>query len=90
MAVVRAAHPANPLISLAGLSLGGLVGGSLIVETVLSRPGLGPLFLEAISARDLDVVTGVMLLSAFLLVAGNLLADILLAICDPRVRSLDA
>ncbi len=80
---------ANPLITLAGLSVGALVGGSLIVETVLGRPGIGPLFLEAISSRDLDIVTGVMLLSATLLIAGNLAADIILALCDPRVRSVE-
>jgi peptide/nickel transport system permease protein len=78
---------ANSLISLLGLSIGGLIGASLVVETVMSRPGLGPLFLEAIGSRDLDVVTGVMLLSAVFVIGGNLLADILLGICDPRVRS---
>lgn len=78
---------ANPLISLAGISIGGLVGGSLVVETVLGRPGIGPLFLDAIASRDLDIVTGVMLLSATLLIAGNLAADIVLAVSDPRVRS---
>lgn len=80
---------ANPLISLAGMSIGGLVGGSLVVEVILSRPGIGPLFLEAISSRDLDVVTGVVVLSAVFLIVGNLVADLLLAFCDPRVRSLD-
>jgi peptide/nickel transport system permease protein len=78
---------ANPLISLLGLSVGGLIGASLVVEAVLSRPGLGPLFLEAIASRDLDVVTGVMLLSAVFTIAGNLLTDVLLGVCDPRVRS---
>ena len=76
---------ANPLISLLGWSIGGLIGASLIVETVFSRPGIGPLFLDAISTRDLDVVTAVMLLSACFLVVGNLLADILIGICDPRI-----
>jgi peptide/nickel transport system permease protein len=78
---------ANPLISLLGLSIGGLVGASLVVETVLSRPGLGPLFLEAISSRDLDIVTGVMLLSAVFVIVGNLLADLLLGMWDPRIRN---
>lgn len=77
---------ANPLISLFGWSIGGLIGASLIVETVFSRPGIGPLFLDAISSRDLDLVTAVMLLSACFLVAGNLLADLLIGICDPRIR----
>lgn len=78
---------ANPLISLFGVSVGGLIGASLVVETVLSRPGLGPLFLEAISTRDPDIVTAVMLLSAVFAIAGNLLADILHGICDPRIRN---
>ncbi len=77
----------NPLISLFGLSLGGLVGASLVVETVLSRPGLGSLFLDAIANRDLDVVTAVMLLSAACLIGGNLLADAILAWNDPRIAS---
>jgi peptide/nickel transport system permease protein len=81
---------ANPLISLFGLSIGGLIGASLVVETVLSRPGLGPLFLEAIASRDLDVVTAVMLLSAAFLVVGNLLADLALAWNDPRLRDEDS
>lgn len=77
---------ANPLISMLGLSIGGLVGASLLVETVLSLPGLGSLFVDAISSRDLDVVTAVMLLSAAFLIAGNLLSDVLLVLNDPRIR----
>ena len=75
------------MISLLGLSIGGLIGASLVVETVLSRPGLGPLFLEAISTRDLDIVTGVMLLSAVFAIAGNLVTDVLLGVSDPRIRN---
>jgi peptide/nickel transport system permease protein len=78
---------ANPLISLLGLWIGGLIGGSLLVETILSRPGLGPLFLEAVGSRDLDIVTAVMLISATFLIGGNLLAELLLGAIDPRVRS---
>jgi peptide/nickel transport system permease protein len=77
---------AHPLLSLMGLWIGGLIGGSLLVETVFGRPGLGPLFLEAVSSRDLDIVTAVMLLSAAFLVTGNLAADLLLGMLDPRVR----
>ena len=78
---------ANPLISLFGLSIGGLASSSLLVEAVLSRPGLGPLFLDAISARDIDVVIAVVLFSAAFLIVGNLFADILLFACDPRIRT---
>jgi peptide/nickel transport system permease protein len=77
---------ANPLISLFGFSLGTLLSGSLLVEVVMSWPGLGPLLLEAILARDLYVVIGGVLLSMIFLVAGNLFADVLLYWADPRIR----
>jgi peptide/nickel transport system permease protein len=78
---------ANPLIALLGFSLGALLSGSLIVEVAMSWPGLGPLLLEAILARDLYVVIGGVLLSTIFLVGGNFLADILLYWADPRIRS---
>jgi peptide/nickel transport system permease protein len=77
---------ANPLISLAGFSLGTLLSASLLIEVVMGWPGLGPLFLEAIMARDFALVLGVVMLSASFLVVGNLLADILLYRMDPRIR----
>ena len=77
---------ANPLISLFGFSLGALLSGSLLVEVVMSWPGLGPLLLEAILARDLYVVIGGVLLSMIFLVGGNLFADVLLYWADPRIR----
>ena len=64
---------ANPLISLFGFSIGALLSGSLLVEVIMSWPGLGPLLLEAILARDLYVVIGGVLLSMIFLVAGNFL-----------------
>jgi peptide/nickel transport system permease protein len=78
---------ANPLISLFGLSLGALLSGSLVIEVVMSWPGLGPLLLEAILARDLYVVIGGVLCSTVFLVAGNFLADVLLYLADPRIRT---
>jgi peptide/nickel transport system permease protein len=80
---------ANPLISLFGLSLAGLLSMSLLVEVVTSWPGLGPLLLEAILARDVYLVLGPVLASTLLLLAGNLLADALLLATDPRIRSED-
>jgi peptide/nickel transport system permease protein len=77
---------ANPLISLFGFSVGTLLSGSLLVEVVMSWPGLGPLLLEAILARDLYVVIGGVLLSMIFLVSGNLFADVLLYWADPRIR----
>jgi peptide/nickel transport system permease protein len=78
---------ANPLVSLFGFSLGTLLSGSLLVEVVMSWPGLGPLLLESILARDLYVVIGGVLLSMVFLVAGNLFADVLLYWTDPRIRT---
>jgi peptide/nickel transport system permease protein len=80
---------ANPLISLFGLSLAGLLSTSLLVEVVMSWPGLGPLLLEAILARDFHLVLGPVLASTLLLLGGNLLADALLLAADPRIRTED-
>jgi len=77
---------ANPLISLFGFSIGTLLSGSLLIEVVMSWPGLGPFLLEAILARDLYVVIGGVLLSTLFLVGGNFLADLLLFWVDPRIR----
>jgi peptide/nickel transport system permease protein len=77
---------ANPLISLFGFSLGTLLSASLLIEVVMGWPGLGPLFLEAIMARDFALALAVVMLSASFLVVGNLLADILLYRVDPRIR----
>jgi peptide/nickel transport system permease protein len=78
---------ANPLIALFGFSIGALLSGSLLIEVVMSWPGLGPLLLEAILARDLYVVVGGVLCSTLFLVGGNFLADILLFWADPRIRT---
>jgi peptide/nickel transport system permease protein len=77
---------AHPLISLFGFSLGALLSGSLIVEVVMSWPGLGPLLVEAILARDLYLVIGGVMFSTIFLVAGNFIADLLLYWADPRIR----
>ncbi len=77
---------ANPLASLFGLSVAGLISSSLIVEAVVGWPGLGPLFLEAIAARDFYLVIGPVVLSAGFLIAGVLLGDLLLYALDPRIR----
>jgi peptide/nickel transport system permease protein len=77
----------NPLISLFGLSLGTLLSASLLVEVLVGWPGLGPLFVDAILARDFALVLGVVMMSTAFLVAGNLVADLLLYRADPRIRS---
>jgi peptide/nickel transport system permease protein len=78
---------ANPLISLFGVSLGTLLSGSLLIEVIMSWPGLGPMLLQAILERDLYVVVAAVLFSTVFLVAGNLLADVLLHLADPRIRA---
>lgn len=78
---------ANPAISLFGFSLAGLVSGSLLVEVICGWPGLGPLVLDATLSRDLYVVMGGIMFSALFMVGGNLIADILLMVCDPRIRT---
>ena len=78
---------ANPLISLLGISFGTLLSASLLVEIVFSWPGLGPILLESILARDVYVIVGVFILSAALVIIGNLFADVLLYWNDPRIRA---
>jgi peptide/nickel transport system permease protein len=78
---------ANPAISLFGLWLAGMLGGSLLVEVVTGWPGMGPLILDATLSRDLYVVVGTVLFSAVFLVVGNLIADLLLVAVDPRIRA---
>jgi peptide/nickel transport system permease protein len=81
---------ANPLLSLFGFSIGALLSGSLLIEVVMSWPGLGPFLLEAILARDVYVVIDGVLFSTIFLVAGNFLADVLLYWLDPRIRTESA
>jgi peptide/nickel transport system permease protein len=77
---------ANPLVSLAGLSVASLLSASLLIEIVMSWPGLGPLVVDAVLARDVPVVLAASMLAALCLVAGNLLADVALHAVDPRIR----
>ena len=78
---------ANPLISLLGLSVATLLSASVVVEMIMSWPGLGPLLIEAVAARDLHLVVGAVVCSTALLIAGNLVADALLRLVDPRLRA---
>ena len=76
---------ANPLISIAGLSIASLVSASFVVEVVMGWPGLGPFLLDAIRARDVHVVIGGVLCSAILVVIGGLFTDLFLYLNDPRI-----
>jgi peptide/nickel transport system permease protein len=75
-----------PLITLVGLSIPELLGGALIVENVFAYPGMGQLTVRAVGEADFPVVMGTTLLFAVLVILGNLLADILYVIFDPRIR----
>jgi len=77
---------AVPMLTLAGFLLPALVGGSVIVETVFSIPGLGRLFVDAAFQRDLPVLLGLTLVSGAATLTGILLADLTYVIADPRVR----
>jgi peptide/nickel transport system permease protein len=77
----------NPLISLFALSLASLLSTSLLIEVVMSWPGLGPLLLEAILARDVYVIIGAVMFAALFLIGGMLLGDLLLFVADPRIRT---
>ena len=74
-----------PVITILGLSVPGLIGGSVIVETIFSIPGLGQLGYEAVLARDFPVVMALFTVSALLTLLGILLSDLLLAVVDPRI-----
>lgn len=75
-----------PIVTVAGVQLGQLLAGSIILESVFYLPGLGRLTLAAISARDLPVVQGVVLFVASMIVTVNAVVDILYGILDPRIR----
>jgi len=76
----------NPLITLFGFALPGLLSGAALTEIVMSWPGLGRLMLEAVLKMDLYLVMGSLIMGAVLLILGNLVADLLLVWVDPRIR----
>jgi peptide/nickel transport system permease protein len=76
----------NPLISRLGLELPGLLSGSIIVSIVLSLPMLGPIFQRALGGQDMYLAGTILLMLSWTLLIGNLIADILLAWADPRIR----
>lgn len=75
-----------PVITILGLSIPGLIGGSVIVETIFSLPGMGRLFYTAVISRDYPLIMGALVLGAVLTLAGNLLADLCYGLADPRIR----
>ncbi|CCO22338.1 ABC transporter permease [Maridesulfovibrio hydrothermalis] len=76
-----------PVITILGLSIPGLIGGSVIIESIFALPGLGQLFYGAVLARDYSLIMGSLVLGAMLTLAGNLLADVAYGLADPRIRA---
>ncbi|WP_417476203.1 ABC transporter permease [Leisingera sp.] len=75
-----------PVITLAGLQAGQIVGGAVLTETVFAWPGIGRLMFEAINQRDYNVILGVFFVSAALVLLFNLITDLLYVVVDPRIR----
>lgn len=75
-----------PVITLLGLSVPGLIGGSVIFETIFAIPGMGQLFYQAVMMRDYPTVMGILVIGAVLTLLGNLIADLSYSVADPRIR----
>jgi len=75
-----------PVITILGLSVPGLIGGSVIFETIFAIPGMGKLFYDGVMMRDYPLIMGILVMGAVLTLLGNLLADICYALADPRIR----
>ncbi|MFC1632188.1 ABC transporter permease [Candidatus Omnitrophota bacterium] len=76
----------NPMITIFGYSLSGLLSGAALTEIIIGWPGLGTVMLQAVRSQDLFLVMGSMLMGGVMLICGNLIADILLAWSDPRIQ----
>jgi len=74
-----------PIITIYGLELPFLLGGAVLVEKVFAWPGMGLLAVEAVEARDYPIILATSMIAAVLVVLGNLLADIIYAVVDPRI-----
>lgn len=76
----------QPVVTMAGLQAGGLLGGAVVVETVFAWPGLGLLAYESLFARDINLLMGIFFISACLVVVVNLVVDIAYSVLDPRIK----
>lgn len=79
-------NAALPVVTMAGVQLGNLLGGSVVVEAVFSWPGLGSLALSALTTRDLNLLLGIFFVSACLVVLVNIVIDIIYTVLDPRIE----
>ena len=75
-----------PLVTLAGIQLPWLFSGALVTESIFGWPGMGLLFVNALSMKEYPVLMGMIMVTAMAVIIGNLLADVINAIIDPRVR----
>jgi peptide/nickel transport system permease protein len=75
-----------PIVTILGLSIPGLIGGSVIFETIFAIPGMGQLFYSSAMSRDYPTIMGILVISAVLTLIGNLIADLSYALVDPRIR----
>jgi peptide/nickel transport system permease protein len=74
------------VVTVAGVQIGGLLGGSVVTEAVFAWPGLGQLAFQSLFARDLNLLLGIFFISSCLVVAVNILVDIVYLMLDPRIR----
>lgn len=88
--ILRHALPnaAIPLVTILGFSVAGLIGGAIVIETIFAWPGLGSALVSAVSTRDLPVVHAIVILFAAVMVATNLLVDLLYGVLNPRIEVL--
>ncbi|MBA3795905.1 MAG: ABC transporter permease, partial [Chloroflexi bacterium] len=75
-----------PVVTLLGLSVPGLIAGAAITETIFSYPGLGSMFVDAVANRDYPVVQALTMVGGVAVILGNLLADVLYGVVDPRIK----
>jgi peptide/nickel transport system permease protein len=76
-----------PIVTIAGLQMSGMLAGTVLVETVFNWPGMGLLAYESILRRDNQLILGILLMSAVLVIIGNLLTDFAYRLVDPRVKT---
>ena len=75
-----------PVVTMAGVQVGALLGGSVVVESVFAWPGLGQLAFEALFSRDFNLLLGIFFMSACLVVLVNIVVDVIYVLLDPRIK----
>ncbi|RLP24051.1 ABC transporter permease [Mesorhizobium sp. YM1C-6-2] len=75
-----------PILTMAGVQIGSMLGGSIIIESVFGWPGMGLLAYEALFARDLNLLTGILIVSSVMVILINVVVDVLYAVVDPRIH----